>query len=666
MTASKPDSDSPRRDHAGGRAGPSWHPSPNVVPSAARQLLDSLRGIDDMVYFLGFDGRTCGFNPASGELTGYSLDELESDPGFLGHLIHPDDLSALRDLHTDRQPSIEIDYRLKGRDGSYRWVHSHQIGVRDEDGMLSGYICLDRDVSEQKAVQAAVQVERDRTLEYINIAGVILVALDTQGRVTMINRMGRQILGYEESEIIGAGWFEHFLPASERQRTRRAFDQLMAGELSLAERFNNPVLTKDGRERLISWRNMILRDKSGNITGTLSSGEDITDRRRAERALEQSEAQFRALFEGTSSCIVFIKDRIIKYANAAALRMFGYTREEMIGRDTMIVHTSPESYEQGNRIVYESVRQNGTWQGEWLLKRKDGSRVWMDTYVTAMPDGGTVVILHDITDRVQVKAALSEREAELTAIFRAAPVGIGLTVDRVLKQANEKLCAMLGYTPEELIGQSARILYPTDEEFEYVGRVKYDMIHEKGTGTVETRWKRKDGTVIDILLSSTPVDPADWSKGITFTALDITERKKSEQALLDKNVALREILNQISADREAIREQIATNIGETVLPMLKRIEEKASPSQLPLVAQLEKDFKQISAPFLDLLKKRQPALTPRETEICRLIKNGMTSKQIAEALNVSLGTVHKYRELIRRKLGLANVDINLTSYLQSL
>ena len=79
--------------------------------------------------------------------------------------------------------------------------------------------------------------------------------------------------------------------------------------------------------------------------------------------------------------------------------------------------------------------------------------------------------------------------------------------------------------------KSARMLYLTDEEFEYVGREKYAQINERGTGTVETRWQRKDGEVIDVLLSSTPIDPNDLSLGVTFTVLDITDRKQSEEAL---------------------------------------------------------------------------------------------------------------------------------------
>ena len=131
----------------------------------------------------------------------------------------------------------------------------------------------------------------------------------------------------------------------------------------------------------------------------------------------------------------------------------------------------------------------------------------------------------------KIEASLSESEATLRSIFRAAPTGIGMVCDRVLQQANERLCKITGYAKEELLGKSARILYGNDEDFEYVGREKYAQISERNTGTVETRWQRKDGTMIDVLLSSTPIDPDDLSLGVTFTALDITSRKQVEKDL---------------------------------------------------------------------------------------------------------------------------------------
>jgi PAS domain S-box-containing protein len=136
-------------------------------------------------------------------------------------------------------------------------------------------------------------------------------------------------------------------------------------------------------------------------------------------------------------------------------------------------------------------------------------------------------------------ATLRASEGRLQSVFRAAPTGIGVVVDRVLSEVNERMCAMTGYSAEELNSQPALMLYASDDEYEFVGREKYEQIRDHGTGTVETRWKRKDGHVIDVLLSSTPMDLDDLAKGVTFTALDISERKRAERTL----VLQTEILN---------------------------------------------------------------------------------------------------------------------------
>jgi PAS domain S-box-containing protein len=137
---------------------------------------------------------------------------------------------------------------------------------------------------------------------------------------------------------------------------------------------------------------------------------------------------------------------------------------------------------------------------------------------------------------------LKNSEKEMKSIFRAAPTGIGVVCDRALHQVNDRFCEMTGYSKNELIGQSARIIYPTDKEFEYVGKEKYRQISKKGTGTVETKFKCKDGKTIDVLLSSTPIDLDDLSKGVTFTALDLSNLKAKESELSESKEKYRAMM----------------------------------------------------------------------------------------------------------------------------
>ncbi len=117
----------------------------------------------------------------------------------------------------------------------------------------------------------------------------------------------------------------------------------------------------------------------------------------------------------------------------------------------------------------------------------------------------------------------------LESIVNTVPGGIGVVENRVFTQVNDYVLELTGYTREELIGQSVRKLYLTQEESDYMGTEKYRQIAEHGTGTVESRWLRKDGTIRHVLVSSTPLDRNDLAAGVAFSVLDITERKKAAE-----------------------------------------------------------------------------------------------------------------------------------------
>lgn len=121
----------------------------------------------------------------------------------------------------------------------------------------------------------------------------------------------------------------------------------------------------------------------------------------------------------------------------------------------------------------------------------------------------------EIISRTKAQNSLKEQEATMRSIFRAAPTGIGMVSNRVFTQVNKKLCSMLGYSKEELIGKGSRLMYLTEKEYELAGEAD----------SLETILRRKDGTPINVLLSSSHINSNDLSAGVTFTALDITAQK---------------------------------------------------------------------------------------------------------------------------------------------
>lgn len=138
------------------------------------------------------------------------------------------------------------------------------------------------------ALQKSANHESDIASQYLDIAGVIFVAINTDGEVTLINKKGCDVLGYDEQDIIGKNWFESFVPENIREVIIPISKKLLSGEIEPVEYFENIILTSSGEERIIAWHNTILKDKAGNIKGHLSSGEDITDRKRAEEEIKAS------------------------------------------------------------------------------------------------------------------------------------------------------------------------------------------------------------------------------------------------------------------------------------------------------------------------------------------------------------------------------------------
>jgi PAS domain S-box-containing protein len=162
--------------------------------------------------------------------------------------------------------------------------------LRDDEVAKKRAEDLEQQIVERKDAEAALRGERDRAQRYLDTPEVILLALDTEGRITLANRYACSILGWTSAELLGRDWVDTCLPARTRDAFRSRFGDLVSGALPMVE---NPVLTRSGDERLIEWRNTVLRDAAGQTIGTFSAGADITERHRAVEALRTADERMR-------------------------------------------------------------------------------------------------------------------------------------------------------------------------------------------------------------------------------------------------------------------------------------------------------------------------------------------------------------------------------------
>ncbi len=148
-------------------------------------------------------------------------------------------------------------------------------------GIAIGSNRLSSKIEQARSSENSAKQEREKAESYLNIAAEIILALDADGKITLLNDSGYRLLGYEVGELIGKNWFETILPEKEWQAVLEYFNKLKQG-VNDEMTHEGPVMVKDGTERHIIWRNAVLRDDAGGFIGTLSSGEDITERKRVE------------------------------------------------------------------------------------------------------------------------------------------------------------------------------------------------------------------------------------------------------------------------------------------------------------------------------------------------------------------------------------------------
>lgn len=229
--------------------------------------------------------------------------------------------------------------------------------------------------------------------------------------------------------------------------------------------------------------------------------------------------------------------------------------------------------------------------------------------------------------------------------------------------ANESACRLLGYSKDELLKLNLRELIRDESYSEFQADLKKSI--KDGLDYLgEANLVGKGSEAIHVEIGGTSINIGGNSY-ILGSFRDITARKEAEEALRKKNITLKEVLAHLEEEKMKIKKQVASTVDQELLPVLNRLKAQDGTVNMSFYNLLKNNLQELgesSGAILHAYSK----LSPREVEICNLTKNGATSKEIAGTLNISLATVGKHRENIRKKLILSNKNINLASFLKEL
>ena len=508
------------------------------ILAAQRQLKSTLNALPDLVWLKDADGVFLGCNPMFERFFGASEADIvgKTDYDFVDReqadFFREHDRKAM----AAGTPSINEEWLSFADDGSRRLFETIKTPMLDDDGQPVGVLGVARDITKRAQAEQALLQSRQQAQQYLNIAGVMLIALDAEGRVQLVNHKGCDMLGAPEAEILGKDWIGHFLPERVRQDVRENVARMMKGDIAPVEYMENAILTCKGEERMVAWHNVLLRDESGRITGVLASGEDITERKLAEQALHDSRESLRLLLDSMAEAAYGVDfDGNCTFANRAFLKMLGYQNEDEVldKRIHALIHHSradgsayPESECSIHRAYLSNQAMNVSDEVFW---RKDGAAIpveyWSNPIVTDSVVVGAIATFIDITKRQQAEAQL----ALAAKVFEQSGEGILITdAQGTTIMVNQAFTAITGYSEAEALGQTPGMLASGRHDKAFY-RAMWDAISTQGRWQGEVWNRRKDGGLYPELLSIIRV--LDAQGAVTHyigISSDITQHKEAQ------------------------------------------------------------------------------------------------------------------------------------------
>jgi PAS domain S-box-containing protein len=548
-----------------------------------RELADC---ITDIYFAMDRNLRYTYWNKASERLTGIAAKDAigkslyEIFPGVKGTRAEEGYLEVLR---TGQSTSFISEYSLGGKQFFFE-ISAYPTRI--------GIAVFTKNITDRKRLEDELRQERDKAQTYLDVAGVMILAVDAEEKITLINHRGCEILECSPQEAVGKSWVDNFLPPVARDEVKAVWKSIMERKPDQVEYHENSILTSRGEERWIAWHNTPLKDAEGQVIGILSSGNDITERRRAEEALRLSEAKYRALVDNANDFIFSIgkKDEIIGI-NPAAAKFLGRTVEEVLGRSLFEVY--PEEIAAIFSENVSTVLRTGKGRSADERIVFGGNEHWLNARLEPLlDDQGTPYavtgVTRDITERkrmenelhrysenlerlvVERTGKLAESEKRFRELADLLPqIVFEIDENGYVQYLNRAGFAAIGLGEEEFRRglNASQFLGPAEQERATRGIQR--VVTGERIGEREFTVLRRDGTSFPALVYTAPIVREDEAVGLRGIVIDITDRKRMEQKLRESEERFRGIAERsVDGIFELDLEGRVTYVSPSVEPQL--------------------------------------------------------------------------------------------------
>jgi PAS domain S-box-containing protein len=502
---------------------------------------------------LGLDGSLLQVNAAVCEISGYSAEELmqRNDQENIYPEDRDIDAEQARLLVNGELDSYQVEKRYVRKDGQVIWTKLTLSSVRSPAGKPLYLIGLIEDITEQKRVFSELQESEARFRAMFESSAIGVAVLDVKTLTLRYNEVAKELLqGAIKRQKIDSVY--ELVNSNYRQAERELFEELVNGQriyYQAERRYPRP----DGNYNCALVTFSAVRDNENQLRYIVALIEDITERKKAQERIKESEARFKAVFENAAVGISLIQpgvERPMQAVNPAVARMTGYSQVELMGM-THLEITYPDDLQIGDREYQEIFEgQRESYQVEKRFISKNGRVYWARLTVSAVRNEQgkplfLVSITEDIDEQKRALEDLRQSEARFRTLFDTAVVGIGiLGIDRRLIDINPALCQMFGWKREELLDQtSALVAHPDD----LPRAIQYHQDLMEGKYTYyfdERRYIRKNGEVFWASVSMSLVrDENGKPLYIVGMVKDINEQKIAQDTLRESEARFQAVFD---------------------------------------------------------------------------------------------------------------------------